>query len=286
MKASLCITEKDSAYRAEVTPPGYMLYDHARSARSGGGTALLCRDGISVTRSAAGEFEFEFSEWIILGWGSRKVRVVVAYRLQYSSSHPVSVDVFFEEFSAYLESIILSSEPLLITGDFNIHVDVVGDPVRAKFLDLLEAMDMLQHVTTPTHESGHTLDLIITRQCDALVKDPPVSDYHISDHWSVTCLLNLKKPTITRKTKTIRKIKNIDTAALSNELAVSDLCTNTPDDLNDLVHCYNTTLASALDRHAPLVTRSIPVLPLVPWFNNDLKEVRKERRKAERRWRR
>ena len=48
-------TERDSAHRAEVTPPGYMLYDHARSGRSGGGTALLCRDSISVTRIAAGE---------------------------------------------------------------------------------------------------------------------------------------------------------------------------------------------------------------------------------------
>jgi len=129
------------------------------------------------------------------------------------------------------------------------------------------------------------LNLIITRQCDALVKDPPVSDYHISDHWSVTCRLNLDKPIITRKTKTFRKIKNIDTAVLSNELAASDLCSNTPDDLNDLVHCYNTTLTSALDRHAPLVTRSVPVRPLVPWLNNYIKEVRKERRKAERRWR-
>ncbi|XP_022800039.1 uncharacterized protein LOC111337916 [Stylophora pistillata] len=60
----------------------------------------------------------------------------------------------------------------------------------------------------------------------------------------------------------------------------------TPDDLNDLVHCYNTTLASALHRHAPLVNKSIPVRPLVPWLNNDIREVRKERRKAERRWRR
>ena len=162
----------------------------------------------------------------------------------------------------------------------NIHVDVVGNLVRAKFLDLLEAMDLLQHVTTPTHESGQTLDLIITRQCDALVKDPPVSDYRISDHWSVTCRLNLDKPIIIRKTKTFRKIKNIDTAALSNELAASDLRSNTPDDLNDLVHCFNTTLVSALDRHAPLVTRSIPVLPLISWFNNDIKEVRKERRNS------
>ncbi|PFX21499.1 Leucine-rich repeats and immunoglobulin-like domains protein 2 [Stylophora pistillata] len=182
--------------------------------------------------------------------------------------------------------LFLSQEPLLIMGDFNIHVDVVGDPVCTRFLDLLEVMDQLQHVTTPTHESGHTLDLIITRQCGALVKDPPVRDCHRSDHWSVTCLLNLDKPIITRKTKTFRKIKNIDTAALPNELAALDLCSYTPDDLNDLVHCYNTTLASALDRHAPLVTRSIPVRPLVPWFNNDIKVVKKERRKAERIWRR
>ena len=101
------LTEKDSAHRAEVTPLGYMLYDNARSGRSGrsgGGTALLCRDSISVTRIAAGEKKsFEFSEWIILGRGSRKVRIAVVYRLQYSSSHPVSVDVFFEEFSAYLD---------------------------------------------------------------------------------------------------------------------------------------------------------------------------------------
>ena len=90
---------------------------------------------------------FEFSEWIILGQGFGKVRFIVVYRLQYSSSHPVTVDVFFEEFSVFLESIIFSSEPLLITGNFNIHVDV-GDPVRVKFLDLLEAMDLLQHVTT------------------------------------------------------------------------------------------------------------------------------------------
>ena len=50
------------------------------------------------------------------------------------------------------------------------------------------------------------------------------------------------------------------------------------------MHCYNTTLASTLDREAPLVT--IPVHPLVPWFNNNTKEPRKVTHKAERRWRR
>ena len=52
-------------------------------------------------------------------------------------------------------------ESLLATVDFNIRVDVVGDPDRATFLELLETMGLQQHVVMPTHESGHTLDLII-----------------------------------------------------------------------------------------------------------------------------
>ena len=146
-------TDMDCAHRAEATPPGYKLYDHPRSGRMGGGTALMCREGLTITKVAAGEQRsFEFSEWVILGQGSRKVRIVIVYRLQYSPNHPVSTGVFFEEFSDYLESLILSSEPLLITGDFNIHVNVAGDPNRLKLLELLETMrvcdSMLQHQRT------------------------------------------------------------------------------------------------------------------------------------------
>ena len=86
---------------------------------------------------------------------------------------------------------------------------------------------------------------------------------------------------------TFRRIKDIDLCALSDEISSSDLCTNTQDTLSDLVTCYNSTLASSLDRHAPLITKTIPARPLVPWFNDDIKEVKKkQRRKAERRWRR
>ena len=74
---------------------------------------------------------------------------------------------------------------------------------------------------------------------------------------NVTCLLNLDTPSVTRKTVTFRKTKGVDLAALSNELSSSDLCKNTPDTLRDLVDCYNTTLSSALDRHAPLVKPSM-----------------------------
>ena len=105
-------------------------------------------------------------------------------------------------------SIIRSSESLLVTGDFNIHVDVVGDLDRAKFLELhiLQTMGLQRHVITLTHESGYTLDLTLSRQCENLVKRTLVSAYQISDHWTVTCLLNLDRPGVTSKSVTFRTI--------------------------------------------------------------------------------
>ena len=76
---------------------------------------------------------------------------------------------------------------LLIAGDFNIHVDVPGNAESVCLKELLESMGLQQHVNEPTHESGHTLDLIITRQCDSLLANIPVTDCLFSDHstWSV-----------------------------------------------------------------------------------------------------
>ena len=93
---------------------------------------------------------------------SRKLQIIIIYRPLYSSNHPVTTSVFFADFSSFLESIIMSSVPLLIAGDFNIHVDVPGNADSVCLKELLESMGLQQHVNDPTHESGHTLDLIIT----------------------------------------------------------------------------------------------------------------------------
>ena len=66
----------------------------------------------------------------------------------------------------------------------------------------------------------------------------------------------------------------------------SELYPNAPDTLNELANYYNDTLAHALDRHAPLCTKVIKARPLVPWFNDDIKITRRNKRKAERKWRR
>lgn len=46
------------------------------------------------------------------------------------------------------------------------------------------------------------------------------------------------------------------------------------------------TLAQAFDRQAPLRTKVIRSTSLVPWFHEEIKAARRDKRKAERKWRR
>ena len=40
-----------------------------------------------------------------------------------------------------------------------------------------------------------------------------------------------------------------------------------------------------MDKHAPVQTRRIVVRPHVPWYMDDIRKAKKERQKAERKWR-
>ena len=180
----------------------------------------------------------------------------------------------------------MSSESLFITGDFNIHVDDVRDSDAIRFLDLLASMGLEQHVDTPTHISGHTLDLMITRCSDTLIGTKPRPDYLFSDHFTVTCDLILGRPAPRVKQVFYRRIKGIDKGKFKDDILRSDLFENCPHTLDDLVHCYNKSLADVLDKHAPMRKKVINARPLVPWFNEKIKLARREKRKAERKWRR
>ena len=74
--------------------------------------------------------------------------------------------------------------------------------------------------------------------------------------------------------------------SFQSDLAATDLCRNPPEALEDLAKCYNGTLKVVLDKHAPLITMSIKERPRVPWFNEEIKMAKRERRKEEKRRRR
>ena len=194
------LTVNDTAILSEITPKGYTLHHCPRSDCRGGGTALILKESINVEKvSVAGKGSFEASEWLVNPAATTRLRVVIVYRPPYSVKHPVSTSTFITEFSDYLESLVMSSEPLLILGDFNIHMDLPDDTDCRNMSDLLVSMGLKQHVLQPTHELGHTLDLIITRISDNIIAGRPYTGELFSDHFPVFCQLKPERPLVAVK---------------------------------------------------------------------------------------
>ena len=59
------------------------------------------------------------------------------------------------EFGSLLEQYVTDSSSLLITGDFNFHVDNNLDKSSQDFLALIDSFNLKQHVCSPTHLAGH-----------------------------------------------------------------------------------------------------------------------------------
>ena len=110
----------------------------------------------------------------------------------------MSVINFCGELTSIMEDTInLEQGRLLFVGDFNIHMDEPTQPDTITFLDWLESFNLRNHVTFSTHQSKHTLDLVITEQNDASIKTRSGSlifgpSLYRFLHGSTTCQTNSK----------------------------------------------------------------------------------------------
>ena len=79
-----------------------------------------------------------------------------------------------------------------------------------------------------------------------------------------------------------RKIHSINIDDFIIDLTSSELITNPPSDLPDLLTLYNSTLSSILDKHAPLITKQFTSRKSNPWITPAILALKSARRKMER----
>ena len=92
-----------------------------------------------------------------------------------------------------------------------------------KLCDMLENMNLRNHVWIPTHEMGHALDLLSTRENDNInIQQLEVRSY-ISDHAFVRARSVITKPDCETKNITFRKIKKIDITKFKADIRESGL---------------------------------------------------------------
>ena len=161
--------DNDNFSAAEVCPTGYYFHHESRTSSRGGGVGLLMKKHIRVNKRPLHKFKsFEHID-VMAKCSDGCMRIVVIYRPPTSKAKQVNGSLFFEEFSTLAELLAISPGNLIITGDFNYHMDDVKNPDTIKFNRILESFNLKQHVNGPTHDKGHTLDLMITRADDNLI---------------------------------------------------------------------------------------------------------------------
>ena len=194
--------------------------------------------------------------------------------------------VFLDEFGSMVDNYQLHPSDVLFTGDFNIWLDVPDDPETKQFMNLLSCYGLKQHVTEATHIHGHILDLLITRENESVLSEVCVKP-GLSDHFDVSCNLEMQRPPLQWKTFTTRNLKAIDFNIFRQDITKTLSEIDFKDESVDVcVQKYESLLSALLDKHAPAKTRRVLVRPNTPWFNAEIKEAKCYRRELEHKWRR
>ena len=111
--------------------------------------------GITIHRRSAKFDSFEcFAATLTSGTA---VHLVVIYRPLPSKANRSSDKKFFDEFATYLES-HTDTKHLVIVGNFNVHLDLPTNPATIQLRNILDDMNLVQHVLDATHIARHTLD--------------------------------------------------------------------------------------------------------------------------------
>ena len=113
------------------------------------------------------------------------------------SAHPVILD----EFADYMENFVTTNYNIVIVGDFNLHIDNDEDPKTQLFIDMMAAQGLDCHLNFPTHENGHSLDLVFTEALGEMKIIRCNPGTYLSDHCTIECLLSLKKDKMQKQKK-------------------------------------------------------------------------------------
>ena len=126
------IRDDDTAAEAQMCPPGYKTISVPRSNRQGGGIAIVYRDCITIQRSNTYDYTTMECSDFALSLPGLSLNMAVIYR-----PPDKLVCSFVSDFLDYVERNIKSTGKLLLTGDFNIHVNDPESPDANTFLDVL-----------------------------------------------------------------------------------------------------------------------------------------------------
>ncbi len=163
----------ESSVFSELLPNDCCYLNSLRTSGRGGGIAIIYKNAYKCKQlllpSSFSSFELSLFE---LGRSLKMLGAVVYRPPRYN-----------KDFSAFLAYIMPKYYHVLIVGDFNVHVCCPDNPMVKDFLCLIDSFNLVQSVSGPTKERGHTLDLVLSFGLP--VRNLEICDAVFSDHMPV-----------------------------------------------------------------------------------------------------
>ncbi|KAK2879923.1 hypothetical protein Q8A73_023735, partial [Channa argus] len=279
----------------ESTPPSHINYHVPRSTGRGGGVAAIFHCSLSINprpKHSYNSFESLTLSLSHPNWKTQKsLLFVIVYR------PPVPYSEFLIEFSDFLADLVLSTDKVIIVGDFNIHVDADSNCLNTAFNSLLDSIGFSQNVNKPTHCFSHTLDLVLTYgiETDNLTIFPHNS--LLSDHFLITFEFTITDYIAVREKfhysrclseKAVNKFKEIISSSFASPYVNtmgSSLLNVTPAQVDYLVDNSAASLRTILDSVAPLKKKAVNQQRRSPRYSSQTRNLKQATRKLERKWR-
>ncbi|KAL6459500.1 hypothetical protein MHYP_G00329720 [Metynnis hypsauchen] len=279
----LCVTETwigagDHSALVELLPAGCSYFNSPRTSGRGGGTATVFKNDFKCKQRALTTSISSFEVTLFEVGRSDPVLCAVIYR------PPKYNKDFINDFSEFLAGLMPNYDRVLIVGDFNIHVCCPEKPLVTDFLNIIDSFNFVQCVFGPTHEHGHTLDLVLSHGLSVL--NIEICDSGFSDHMPVLVDVVLSSAAV-KSCAPARLCRRFNPFTAGLFSAAFDQLCPPPDsasvDTEKLSSWFYSSCRNILDSVAPL--RSIqPKVKPEPWFNDRARAAKRECRKAERRW--
>ena len=168
----------DNIYLKSLDIPGYELYNvpGLGAAEGYGGIAVLHKSTLKpISQRTSFIRSFEYCD-LVFKSGQMCFTLCVVYQAPPTKSNQLSLSHFFEDFPEFLQEYVTSQGKLILVGDINFHLDDLNDYYAKRFMSLITRLNLKQLVNEPTHQLGHTLDVVITRENDDFVRRVKVLD--------------------------------------------------------------------------------------------------------------
>ena len=183
-----------------------------------GGVAAFSSPGIRLSMISCGPDPSTFEHLSFrVSSASTSCSVLLVYR-----TGPIN-NLFFAELSTLLARLTTCSEPIIVAGDFNIHIERSSDPDSRALIDTLESYGLRCSIDTPTHRLGGTLDIVATRSD----LPPPlvlITDPDLSDHFLLSWVTSLPRPPPVYRTTVTRPWKLLNNDDFRDALQSSAIC--------------------------------------------------------------